>query len=108
MSNVSGINGVISGIIAIIATAKTIEADGKVDINDLPALMGLIPLIAPTIADVKEIPSEISGLQTADAEQIVATVMADLKITNEKAVTIVNQSLAALVAIVGLVKAVKS
>lgn len=83
------------------------KADGKIDAADLGLLLSLIPAVGPAIDGIGEIPAEIKDLDVAEAQALVAHVMAKLTITDDKAIAVINASLKMLVAGLELAKALQ-
>lgn len=107
-ANVKETVELVDGLLGLIDLATKAQSDGKIDIMDLPLLLGVIPLISPAVAGVKEIPAEIGHISSEDAQAVVAHVMAKLAIENAKAVAVINEALATGIQVSKLVKAIKA
>lgn len=98
----------VDGLLAIVDLGKKAGADGKIDLMDLPLLLGIIPVIGPAVDGVKLIPGELGHMSAEDASALVAHVMAKLTINDAKAVAIINEALQTGIHLAALVKAIKS
>lgn len=98
----------VDGLLSIVTLVKSAEADGKIDLMDLPLVLGVIPAIQPALDGANLIPGELAHLSAADAEALVAHVVSKLGVTNVKATAIINSALSTAIAIQTLVKAIKS
>lgn len=107
-SNLKETLEMVDGLLSVIDLVKKAEADGKIDLMDLPLILGVVPAIQPALDGAKLIPAELSHLSMEDAQSLVAHVMAKLAINNAKAVLVINESLKTAVQIQSLVKAIKS
>lgn len=94
--------------LAVVEAGVKISADGKVDAQDLGAVVAVIPAIPPAIAAGGQIPAELSDLDSEEAAELAAHVMAKLAVDDAKARAVIEASLKVAVAVVGLVKAVKA
>lgn len=91
--------------------AKTIDAaraDGKVDLNDLGLLMGIMPKLGPALDDITQIPAEIRDLDADELnlirEKIIETVGA---VSSERVERIANSSLGLAIALHDLITAIR-
>lgn len=83
------------------------KQDGKLDAADLGLLIQLVPAVGPAIDGIGEIPAELKDLDSAEAQELVAHVMAKLVIDDPKAVAIINASLKLVVGGLDLYKALQ-
>jgi len=81
-------------------------ADGKVDLNDLALLLGLVPKVAPAIQDAKVSLLELQELDAADQVELVSHVMVNLAVDEPHARRLVEKSLKAAMAVGVLVQEV--
>jgi hypothetical protein len=98
-------------IIGAANAAKAVGADGKVDLNDLPAVMAVLPLLGPGIGNIGNVPAELMDVDSAEGTELVAQLAADLGMANEKVKELVIASFKAALAlaeVVGKVQALKA
>lgn len=88
-----------------VQVAVDANADGKIDVSDLPLLLKLVPSIGPAITDMDKIPSELAVLSPESAAAVVTHVMTKLAITDEKARELIDLGLKAAAANYAFVKA---
>ena len=98
----------LSLVLGVANAVVAAERDGKIDMGDIGLLIGLVPKVGPAIEGVGEIPSELAAMQPEDAADIALFVASQLALDNEKAKAIIDKSLQTIVAVMGLVKAIKS
>ena len=84
------------------------EADGKITLEDAGLLLRLVPSLGPAIGDIGMIPAELSAMTTEDSTELATHVMAKLAVTDEHARKVIDASLKTVVAIHGLIGAIKS
>ena len=85
-----------------VLTGKAAKAnDGKIDMNDLPLLMGLIPKIGPAFNDINLIPAELKDLDANEAAELQAFILGKFGqvLNKEDIVEQINLGLNAVVAI---------
>lgn len=92
----------------LVDSAITAEIDGRIDIADLPLLIGLLPKIGPAFAGIKNVPGELAALSPTDAEALVAGVIAQLVIPDAKAKAVVESALKTAAALFHLYTTVKT
>lgn len=89
-----------------------IAKDGKVDLGDLPAIIGRIPSLAaklpPAIKDANLAIPEAKDLSPEEAGLLASHVISKLAVDSEKAQKIVAESLGVMIAIIKLIRAVKA
>lgn len=72
-----GVKNVLEVVNFAIALEKAIsqaKADGKIGIEDAALLFPVVPLLAPAIDEIDQIPAELKDLDEAELEQLVAEV----------------------------------
>lgn len=94
--------------LSVVSVINQAKADGKIDIMDLGLLLQLVPKLGPALADDDKIPSELADLDAEEAAELVALIVADLSVSDEKAKQVIDASFKMLVAAFNLVKAVKA
>lgn len=94
--------------LGIISVGEAAMKDGKVDVSDLALLFQLVPLVAPAIDGMGEIPAEVADLSEQEAADLAAHVMLKLSIGDAHAREVVEKSLKAAAAVYALVKAIKT
>lgn len=107
-SSPKNLTEVIDLIIDGIKDGEAALADGKVDFLDAMQFSNLLPELIPAVQGLDQIPGEISHLDLAAGEALVAHVVERLGIINVKAVAIINASLKLIGAVKDLVVAIKS
>ena len=110
MSNSLGVKElkeVINLILGGIKVGKDIMADGKVDFNDLALVMSLMPIIQPAFDGVATVPQELADLNEAEAQELIAHVMANLTVDDVKARKVVEASMKVAFSGFQLVKALQ-
>lgn len=95
-------------IIAVVNGIKAVKADGKVDLSDLGQLVALAPSLIAAVDKIDQVPVELKDLSEAEAAALGAHLVAGLALEGEKARLVAEKGLSALVAVYGLVKAVKA
>lgn len=83
------------------------NADGTIDIKDLPLLMKLVPDLGPAFSNIGAIPGELAAMDAEGAAAAVAHVMEKLAITDAHARLVIDTALKAVAANYALVKALK-
>lgn len=81
--------------------------DGKFDVMDLAHIWPTVQAAPAAFAGVGQIPAELKDLDSSEAAELVAHVVAKLAVDDAKAMAIVEASLKLLVAGHGLYKAIK-
>lgn len=102
------LKAVVDLVLAGVEAGVKVSADGKVDVQDLPAVVGVLPLIPPAVSAASGVPSELGDLDPQEAAELVTHVMSKLAITDEKAKKVIAAALKVGVASVELVAALKS
>lgn len=77
------IEAIAEDIKELVIIAKHVKEDGKVDLADLPHIMGLLPKIPKFINDFKEIGAVIEEGKDIDVAEIVALIQKVHKIVKE-------------------------
>ncbi len=103
---VKELSEVVECCVAMVNCGIIVAKDKKVSLDDLPALMSVIPKVIAAVEGVKEIPAEIHDLSTAEAGEVIAGLAAGLAIENEKAKLVVQASLKTMLAVKELVESV--
>jgi hypothetical protein len=98
------IDGLLTSLEVIAGAAK----DGKIGVEDLPLLLKLVPVVGPAVDGVGNIPAELADLSAEEGAELISHVMAKLAIESEKARSVIEKALKALIAIQQLVQAVKA
>lgn len=95
-------------VIAAVKAVKAVKADGKVDLADLGQLVALAPALIAAMDKISEVPAELKDLSEAEAAELGGHLVAGLALEAPQAQLVAEKGLAAIVAIWGLVKAVKA
>lgn len=83
-------------------------ADGKFDMADLVQVWPVVQAAPAAFAGIDQLPAELKDLDSAEAAELVAHIVAKLAVDDAKAVAIVDASLKILVAGHGLFLAIKA
>lgn len=94
----------IEGVKAGIKVAE----DKKVDLADLPHVMGLLMFVGPGLEGIDKIPAELMDLNGEEGAEVVAYVAAELSIDDVKAKAIAVAAVKAAVHNYELYKAIKA
>lgn len=105
---VENLKAVVDLGLACVEAGVKISADGKVSVDDIGAVLAVIPAVPPAISAAKNVPGELGDLDGEEAAELVAHVMGKLAVNDEKAKKIVGASLKVGVAVVELVVAIKA
>lgn len=92
--------------VAIANASVLVAADKKVDLADLPIIMGILPLVPAALEGISKIPAEASDLDSAEGAALLATIAADLALPDGKAKAIVMASMKIVVDVKDLVEAI--
>ena len=84
---------VVDLVIALYKSGKGAMADGKVGVEDLAYLMAVLPKVAPALADIDEVPSELAALSEEEAAAVVAKVAGELSVDSVKAGIVAQNAL---------------
>lgn len=87
---------------------KDAMADGKIDLADLPVIMGLLPQIEGMASHFNDVIPELKDLSAEEGADLVAFAMAHLAITDAHASDVVDKSLKLALAALELAKAIKA
>lgn len=68
-----------------VKAAQAINADAKVDLNDLQHLLPLLPMIQPAFDKIDLVPKELGELTAEESAEIVGHIAAGLNVTGAKA-----------------------
>lgn len=104
---VESLKAVVDLGLALVEAGVKIAADGKIAIDDLGAVLAVIPAIPPVVALAPSLPAEAADLDQEEGAELVVHVMTKLAIDDAKARDVIAASLKVVVAAVGLVKAIK-
>lgn len=89
---------------------KGVLANGKVDAADISVVFAKLPQIlsdiGPALADIGEIPGELTDLTAEESAELVAYGIARFGGTSEQVTTVINLTLAAVFANVKAVQAI--
>ncbi len=94
--------------IALEKAVVAAKADGKIDINDLPLLLAVLPKLQPAIDGIDQIPAELKDLSAPEAADVVAYVMAELAIGEGKAKEVALKAVALGVAALDLFRTIQA
>lgn len=95
-------------IVAIVKGAKAVGADGKIDLADLGQLVALAPALIAAADKIDQVPAELKDLSEAEAAELGAHLVAGLALESAHAQVVAEKGLSAVVALFGLVKALKA
>lgn len=84
------------------------EKDGKIDLNDVPLLMRLVPDLGPALSNLKAIPGEAKSLSSDQMTALATHVMTKLAIAEPHARAVVEASLNLGVSLLKLMEAIKT
>ncbi len=104
---VESLKAVVDLGLALVEAGVKISADGKVSVEDIGAVLAVIPAIPPVVALAPALPAEAADLDPEEGAELVVHVMAKLAIDDAKARAVIAASLKVVVAVVELVKAIK-
>jgi hypothetical protein len=82
------------------------KEDGSINLADLPKLWEPLKLVKKAIEGASLIPAELLGLDLSEAEEIIKRVQERFNVTAEKAKTIIENAVKALVHIKNVIEAV--
>lgn len=71
--------------LGIVKAGSAVMADKKIDLNDLSAVLALVPLVQPAFDKIDLVPKEMSDLDAAEVAELVAHVTTNLAVTDVKA-----------------------
>lgn len=108
MDKLAALKNLLALVIDAVLVGVDASKDGKISVQDAGLLLRLIPDVGPAFQNIGDVPSELSQLDQAQADEIVAFVMGKLAIDNPKAVAIVQASLKTAESAYILVKALKA
>lgn len=91
----------------VVNSALMVAKDGKVGLDDLGAVLKLIPMIGPALDGAGEIPAELKDIDDAEAAELVGAVVGRLAIEDEKARLVVEKALKLLQCVLELVLVLK-
>ncbi len=100
---------------ACIEAGVEIGADGKITLQDVKPVLGLIPSVPALIAAVPKMPAEVADVDAEEGAELVAHIMGKLAVDDAKAREVIGISLKIAVKlaevaplVVALVKVVKA
>lgn len=105
INNVKEVIKLGSDLANVLKQAK--ENDGKIDLADLPLVIGLSGSFGPAIADIEKVLPELKDLNAEESKELIAYLGSELtgKFTNKELVRKIEACLKLSVAIADLVKA---
>lgn len=106
MSDISQLKKLVTLVAKSVQTGVQVAADGKVDWSDLSLILGAVPSLISALDGVTAVPAELSHLSAEDAAELSAELVAQLALSDEKAVAVLSASLKILVGVVALVEAI--
>lgn len=79
-------------VLAVYKAQGAVRADGKIDLNDLPHVMAILPVLSPGLDAVALVPKELGDLDSAEASELIAYVGSKLVVDSPKAQIILAHS----------------
>lgn len=105
---ITEVKEVVALLVSGINTGRKIAQDGKVNVDDIPAVFEFFKKVPPALEGIGKVPAELEDLDEAEAAELVAFTMSELAFDNEeKAKNIVEASLKLSAAAYSLFLAVK-
>lgn len=93
MAGITETKQVIDFAKALVKAIVSAQSDGSVNLLDLSKLLALVPLAGPAFLGINQVPAELKDLDQAEAQELVAYVMADLGVSDGRAKEIVESAL---------------
>lgn len=94
-------------VIAAAKAVKMAKADGKIDIQDVGALLLIAPKLGPAIDAIPKLKEHLKDLQAPECAESVAYLISGLALEDAKAKLVIEKSLAVLVAAFDLYQVLK-
>jgi len=98
-TGVQATKAVILFLASLGAAVKSAQADGKIDLADLPHLMGPIMSITPAIANAKLLPAEFKDLSLEEKNEVVAFFKEKFDLPNDKTEALVEDAFDAVLVV---------
>ena len=104
---IQGLKSVLDLSLALVEAGVKVGADGKISLEDIGAVVAILPAVLPVISLVGQLPAELADLSEEEAAEAVAHVMLKLAVEDAKARAVVAASLKTAAAVAGLVQAIR-
>jgi hypothetical protein len=74
MADIKNTQELVKLVVALSSVLKNAQSDGKVDLNDLVLLVGIIPFVGPAIEGISDIPEELKDLDATEIAELSAEI----------------------------------
>lgn len=106
-TGIQALKAVVDLGLACVEAGVKVAGDGKLTLEDVGAIVAVLPAVLPVVTTAGTLPAELSDLSEEEAAELATHVMLKLAVDDAKARAVISSSLKVAAAVVGLVKAIR-
>ena len=108
MKDIKNTKEIVSLVSALVQAYISAKSDGKIDLNDIAFLIGILPRLNPAIDDIKEVTGELKDLDESETKEVVNAIKDIVgELADEKCIELAEEAIKIGIAAYEIVKILK-